>query len=80
MNESAIEETIKSGIRLLDNQEWFLKVFQNNAKIIIVGAVHIAEPLINFANHLTNEIFLRFYALIEKSHITLTDLFCWLQI
>ena len=50
--------TIKSGIRLLEDQEWFLKVFQNNAKIIIIGAVHIAEPLINFANHLNFEIFL----------------------
>ena len=50
--------TIKSGIRLLDNQEWFLKVFQNNAKIIIIGAVHIAEPLINFASDLTYEVFL----------------------
>ena len=50
--------TIKSGIRLLEDQEWFLKVFQNNAKIIIIGAVHIAEPLINFANHLNYEVFL----------------------
>ena len=50
--------TIKSGIRLLDNQEWFLKVFQNNAKIIIIGAVHIAEPLIIFASHLNYEVFL----------------------
>ncbi len=50
--------TIKSGIIISDNQEWFLKAFQNNAKIIIVGAVHIAEPLINFANHLTYEVFL----------------------
>lgn len=50
--------TIKSSIRLLDNQEWFLKVFQNNAKIIIIGAVHIAEPLINFAKHLNYEVFL----------------------
>ena len=51
-------DTIKSGIRLLKDQEWFLKVFQNNAKIIIIGAVHIAEPLINFANHLNYEVFL----------------------
>ena len=50
--------TIKSGIKLLEEQEWFLKVFQNNAKIIIIGAVHIAEPLINFANHLNYEVFL----------------------
>ena len=34
----------------------FLKV-SNNAKIIIIGAVHIAEPLINFANHLNYEVF-----------------------
>ena len=49
--------SIKSGIKLIEDQEWFLKVFQNNAKIIIIGAVHIAEPLINFANHLTYEVF-----------------------
>ena len=51
-------DTIKSGIRLFEDQEWFIKVFQNNAKIIIIGAVHIAEPLINFANHLNYEVFL----------------------
>ncbi len=50
--------TVKSGIILFEDQEWFLKVFQSNAKIIIIGAVHIAEPLINFANHLAYEVFL----------------------
>ncbi len=50
--------TIKSGIKLFEDQEWFLKVFQNNAKIIIIGAVHIAEPLINFARHLNYGVFL----------------------
>ncbi len=50
--------TIKSGIKLFENQEWFIKVFQNSTKIIIIGAVHIAEPLINFANHLAYEVIL----------------------
>ena len=51
-------DTVKSGIKLFEDQDWFLKVFQNNIKIIIIGAVHIAEPLINFANHLAYETFL----------------------
>ena len=50
--------TIKSGIKFFEYQDWFLKVFQSNIKIIIIGAVHIAEPLINFANHLAYETFL----------------------
>ncbi len=48
----------KSGIKLFKDQEWFIKVFQNNTKVIIIGAVHIAEPLINFANYLAYEVFL----------------------
>ena len=48
--------TVKSGIKLYEDQEWFLKVFQNSVKIIIIGAVHIAEPLINLANCLTYEV------------------------
>ena len=50
--------TIKSGIKIFEDQEWFLKVFQNSVKIIIIGAVHIAEPLISLANHLTYEAYL----------------------
>ena len=50
--------TVKSGIKLFEDQEWFIKVFQNNTKIIIIGAVHIAEPLIKFANLLAYEVFL----------------------
>ena len=51
-------DTITSGMQLFEDQEWFLKVFQNSVKIIIIGAVHIAEPLINLANQLTYEVYL----------------------
>ena len=51
-------ETVKSGLEILANEVWFLKNFQNNTKVIIIGAVHIAEPLIKFLNSLAYEVFL----------------------
>ncbi len=50
--------TVKSGLKVLSDEVWFLKNYQNNIKVIIIGAVHIAEPLIKFLNNLAYEIFL----------------------
>ena len=51
-------ETTKSGLKILANEAWFLKNFKNNIKVIIIGAVHIAEPLIKFLNSLAYEVLL----------------------
>jgi xanthine dehydrogenase accessory factor len=40
----------KSELKLINNQYWFFKVFKSEIKLIIIGSVHIAEPLIKFAN------------------------------
>ena len=48
----------KSGLEELSNEVWFIKNFENNTKVIIIGAVHIAEPLIKFLNNLAYEVFL----------------------
>lgn len=39
-----------SELKLVDNQYWFFKVFRSEIKLIIIGSVHISEPLIKFAN------------------------------
>ena len=46
----------KSTLKLLSDEMWFFKVFKSNIKIVIVGAVHIAEPLISLANVIGHEI------------------------
>ena len=51
-------EKVKSGLEILSNEIWYLKIFENNIKVIIIGAVHIAEPLIKFLNNLAYEVFL----------------------
>ena len=48
----------QSKILLIEKSEWFLKVFASQHKIIIIGAVHISEPLIELANILNFKIFL----------------------
>ena len=53
-----ISQSTKSGLKKISGELWFLKFFKNNIKIVIVGAVHIAEPLIYFANKLAYEIHL----------------------
>ncbi len=49
-------KTSKSELFL--NEEWFFKIFKNDIKLIIVGAVHIAEPLIKYAKILGYKIYL----------------------
>ncbi len=48
----------ESKLELLNNQYWFFKVFKSTIKLIIIGAVHIAEPLIKFADILGYKIFI----------------------
>ena len=39
-----------SKINIFNNNNWFCKVFSSQYKIVIVGAVHIAESLVKLAN------------------------------
>ncbi len=48
----------KSTLKGLSDDMWFLKVYKTNIKVIIVGAVHIAEPLIKFSTLLGYKVFL----------------------
>ena len=45
-------KTNKSYIESIQGDLWFFKIFKNNIRVIIIGAVHIADPLIKFANNL----------------------------
>ena len=47
-----------SELKLVNDQYWFFKIFKSQIKLIIIGSVHIAEPLIKFANILGYKIVL----------------------
>ena len=57
-NFNVISQLTKSEMMLLSDESWFIKVFKNQIKLVLIGAVHIAEPLINYANNLAYEIHL----------------------
>ena len=60
-NTSITQEAINlkdSKLKLINNESWFFKIFKTEIKLIIIGAVHIAEPLIKFASILGYRIFL----------------------
>ena len=56
VKETARKKT--SSLKLVKNSPWFFKFFGGKYKIIIIGAVHIAEPLILMAKILDFEIIL----------------------
>ena len=53
-----IKKEGSSSVKMISNEKWFLKLFKNNIKLVIVGAVHIAEPLIEYANSLNFQVYL----------------------
>ena len=55
---SKILKNETSKIEKIKGINWFSKVFASQYKIIIIGAVHISEPLVDLANVLDFKIFL----------------------
>ncbi|MEC8100277.1 MAG: XdhC family protein [Pseudomonadota bacterium] len=51
-------EYISSKIEKIKTTNWFLKLFTSQFKVIIIGAVHISEPLIALAKTLSFKIYL----------------------
>ena len=47
-----------SKVNIFNKTDWFSKVFSSQYKIVIVGAVHIAESLVDLANILNFKVFL----------------------
>ena len=47
-----------SKVNIFNKADWFSKVFSSQYKIVIVGAVHIAESLVDLANILNFKVFL----------------------
>ncbi len=56
--EKAAVNLKESELKLINNESWFFKIFKSEIKLIIIGAVHIAEPLVKFASILGYKIFL----------------------
>ncbi len=53
-----VQKTKKSFLKSINNTPWFFKFFGDKNKIIIIGAVHIAEPLISMSLLLDYEVVL----------------------
>ncbi len=45
----AIKESGVSSTTIIDRKEWFVKIYKPFIHLIIIGAVHIAEPLVKLA-------------------------------